>query len=62
MDIPFAVIAPVLLVTLGFVAYCLFDLAKSEQVRGLPRWAWAVVIVVFMPLGGLAYLLAGRQP
>ncbi len=61
MEIPFAVIAPVLLVTLGFVVYCLVDLARSEQVRGLPRWAWAVVIVLLMPLGGLAYLLAGRQ-
>ena len=61
MYIPFAAIAPVLLITLGFVVYCLVDLIRAEQVRGLPRWAWAIVILASMPLGGIAYLLAGRQ-
>ncbi len=55
------VVVPVLLVTLGFVVYCLIDLKRSEQVRGLPRWAWAVVIVLVVPIGGIAYLLAGRE-
>lgn len=62
MDIPFAVIIPALLVAIGFVVYCLVDLTRSKHVRGLPRWAWAVVIVLFVPFGGLVYLLAGREP
>ena len=44
---------------LGFAVYCLFDLSRSE-VRYLPKWAWAVLCVVSIPVGGIVYLLAGR--
>ena len=36
---------------------------KSETfVRYLPKWAWALVIVLSIPIGGVAYLLVGREP
>ena len=59
--VPFAAIAPLVLLAVGFVVYCLVDLARAAQVQGLPRWGWGVVIVVSVPLGGIAYLLWGRQ-
>ena len=36
------------------------DLAQAQRVRFLPRWAWAVLCLIQIPLGGIAYLLAGR--
>ena len=40
----------------------LWDLSRSE-VRHLPRWAWALVIVlVSFPLGAILYLVVGRVP
>jgi hypothetical protein len=57
-----AAFAPLLLLAVGFVVYCLVDLARAEQVQGLPRWAWGILIVVTIPLGGIIYLLAGRRP
>ena len=60
-DIPWAAVAPLLLVALGFVAYCLFDLSRSE-VRYLPKWAWAVICLFSIPIGGIVYLLVGREP
>ena len=36
------------------------DLAHAQRVRFLPRWAWAVLCLAQIPLGGIAYLLAGR--
>lgn len=48
------------MLALAFVGYCLFDLSRSE-VRYLPKWAWAVVCIVSIPLGGFIYLLVGRQ-
>jgi hypothetical protein len=38
----------------------LSDLARAPRVRLLPRWAWAVLCLAAIPLGGIAYLLAGR--
>jgi ABC-2 type transport system ATP-binding protein len=51
---------PVLAVAVAFAVWCLVDLARTGQVRYLPKWAWAVVICVSVPGGGLAYLLLGK--
>jgi hypothetical protein len=41
--------------------FCLTDLARADHVRFLPRWAWAVLCLIQIPLGGVLYLLAGRD-
>ncbi|HEY7259900.1 MAG TPA: ATP-binding cassette domain-containing protein [Trebonia sp.] len=54
---------PVLLVlalAVAFDAGCLIDLIRA-RVRNLPKWAWAVIILIQFPLGGTAYLLFGRD-
>jgi hypothetical protein len=60
-EVPWAALAPIIVLALAFVAYCLFDLARSE-VRHLPKWAWAVICVISIPFGGIVYLLVGRDP
>lgn len=60
-DIPWAALAPVLVLLAGFVIYCLADLSRSE-VQHLPKWAWAIVCVISVPLGGIVYLTVGRVP
>jgi Phospholipase_D-nuclease N-terminal len=58
---PVGALVPLILLGVAFVAYCLVDLARSE-VRYLPKWAWALICVASVPVGGLIYLLVGRQP
>ena len=58
-SVPWAAIAPIAVLALAFAVYCLFDLSRSE-VRYLPKWAWAVLCVVSIPVGGLVYLLVGK--
>jgi ABC-2 type transport system ATP-binding protein len=55
-----AVAVLVLAIAVAFAALCLVDLARAGQVRYLPKWAWAVVICVSVPWGGLAYLIFGK--
>jgi hypothetical protein len=45
---------------LAFALFCLLDLARARQVRYLPKWAWALICVVQIPLGGIFYLSLGR--
>lgn len=52
-------LVPVALLALALVAYCLYDLSGHE-VRGLPKWGWALVILMSIPLGAVVYLLVGR--
>ncbi|MEZ4503268.1 MAG: PLDc N-terminal domain-containing protein [Dehalococcoidia bacterium] len=58
---PLAALIPIVIVAIAFDAYCLYELARSGA-RYLPKWAWALVILlVSAPVGGIAYLVAGRQ-
>ncbi len=53
------VFAPVVVLAVGFVAYCLNDL-RTARVRWLPKWLWAIICVISIPVGGLIYLTIGR--
>jgi hypothetical protein len=54
-------LAPLLILAIALVAYCLYDLYRAPGTRYLPRWAWALICVLSIPLGPLAYLLLGRE-
>src|SRR5215467_1410036 len=60
MSPPPAWAIPVIAVAIAFAAWCLVDLARAGQVRYLPKWVWAVVICVWVPGGGLVYLIVGK--
>jgi hypothetical protein len=53
-------ILPGLLAAVGFVAFCLADLARAAEVRYLPKWGWALACLLSIPLGGIMYLSVGR--
>jgi hypothetical protein len=55
-----AALIPIVVVAVGFEIFCLVDVARAEEVRYLPRWAWTVVCLISIPLGGIAYLIFGR--
>jgi hypothetical protein len=58
-EVPVAALAPLVALVLGWVAWCWWDIAR-RPVRYLPKWAWALICVVSVPLGGVVYLLVGR--
>jgi hypothetical protein len=61
MSAPAAALVPIVVVAVGFAIFCLVDLARADQARYLPRWAWAVICVISIPLGGIVYLTVGKQ-
>ncbi len=60
-DIPWAALAPLILLAVGFVAWVLVDIIRADSVQHLPKWAWAIISVISIPLGGILYLLLGRD-
>ncbi len=34
--------------------------AEQHQIRALPRLVWVILIVIFTPVGGIAWFVAGR--
>ena len=54
----------VLVLAVGFVAFCLTDLVRAEKVRYLPKWAWAILCLgvgLTVPFGGILYLVIGKD-
>lgn len=55
-----AVLSAVVVVTVCLEAVCQIDLYRAETVRYLPKWAWAVICVISIPVGGIVYLSMGK--
>jgi uncharacterized membrane protein HdeD (DUF308 family) len=60
-SIPWAALAPILLIAVGFVLWVVLDIVRSPSVRYLPKWAWIVISCISIPVGGIVYLLVGRE-
>ena len=45
---------------IGWEIVCLGQVVPAGRVRLPPRWVWAVACLIFIPFGGIAYLLIGR--
>ena len=58
--VAWAAVAPLIVLALAWVAFCLVMVTRAPAVRWLPRWAWALVVVLSVPLGGIVFLLGGR--
>ena len=52
-----------ILIAIGVTLYALIDCARTEQelLRGLPKWAWLLIIIFIGTFGAVAYLIWGRQ-
>jgi hypothetical protein len=60
---PLEVVIPLLVLAVGWVVFCLVDLARAKEVRYLPKWGWAILcmgIGLTIPFGGIAYLVFGK--
>jgi hypothetical protein len=53
-------IIPIVLLQLILMIVALVDLIRREKPRFLPKWAWAIVIVLGELLGPIVYLIFGR--
>jgi hypothetical protein len=52
-----------ILIAAAVTLYAFIDCARTEQelLRGLPKWAWLLIIFFLGVFGGIAFLIWGRQ-
>lgn len=50
------------LISIAFTIYTLVECARTEQsvIRGLPKWAWILLIILIGLLGAIGYWIWGR--
>lgn len=59
-QVPWAAIAPLIVIQLILVVVALFSLARAERVAG-PKWMWVIIILFGQLLGSIVYFIAGRR-
>ena len=60
MTAQIATILVVLAVVVWFDWICLADIARARHVNYLTRQAWALLVVITFPIGGVLYLTYGK--
>jgi hypothetical protein len=53
-------IVAVIMLAVQFVRFCLDDLHLATEVRMFTPQAWALLIIMTVPIGGMLYLTYGR--
>ena len=51
---------PILIIEYGLLIFAIVQLVKNE-VRYLPKWGWALIIVFINIIGPIVFLLAGKK-
>ncbi len=51
---------PIVILFVAFAVYCVVDIVRHE-VKHLTKWAWVAISCLSIPLGGIVYLLVGRD-
>ena len=54
-------IAPLLIIELVLLVIALVDLIRRQEVKYLPKWVWALIILLFSLIGPISYLIIGRE-
>ena len=53
-------LAPIIIIEVVLMGFCLYRL-NLDKVKYLPKWAWALIIIFIQLLGGVIFLLIGRE-
>ncbi len=59
-DIPWALVAPILLLQFVLIVVALIDLVRIPATNG-PKWMWALIIIFANLIGPIVYFIVGRR-
>lgn len=59
-NIPWALVAPLLVLQLVLALVAIVDIARIHETRG-PKWMWVLISLFVNTLGPIAYFIIGRK-
>lgn len=59
-NIPWALIAPLLVLQFVLAAVAIVDIVRARQTRG-PKWVWILVSLFVNTIGPIIYFIFGRK-
>jgi len=55
-EISLTMALPLIIIGALLIAYCWYDIARTDRPLLVPKWLWAVLVLVLVPIGPIAYL------
>lgn len=51
------------LIEVAFIIFCFIDVLLTQEwrIKALPRIVWLIIVLILSPLGGIAWLVAGKE-
>ncbi len=59
-NIPWALIAPLLVLQLVLAAVAIVDIVRAHETRG-PKWLWILISLFVNTIGPVLYFIIGRK-
>ncbi len=56
-----SLLIPVVVLDLGLRLFAFFDLLRRERIKVLPKWTWALIVLLVGYIGSISYLVLGRE-
>ena len=55
--------AALTLISIGLAIYSILDISRTDEtdIKLLPKWGWLLICVLFLPIGPIAWLIAGKN-
>jgi|HigsolmetaAR204D_1030405.scaffolds.fasta_scaffold00015_7 hypothetical protein len=60
VDVPWELIAPIIIFNLILMAIALTDCIRAEETNG-PKWMWCAIIIFVNIVGPVAYFVFGKK-
>ncbi|MBI5974392.1 negative regulator of sigma-Y activity [Staphylococcus canis] len=55
------ILIPIVIIVILYLIFFFADLIKVKNTKYLPKWGWGIIICISIPLGGVLYLLFGKD-
>lgn len=59
-NIPWALVAPLLILQLVLAAVAIVDIVRAHETRG-PKWLWILISLFVNTIGPVLYFIIGRK-
>lgn len=59
-NIPWALVAPLLILQLVLAAVAIVDIVRAHETRG-PKWLWVLISLFVNTIGPILYFIIGRK-
>lgn len=56
-----SLLLPLLVIQFTLAIIAIVSIVRSDSTRGLPKWAWIVIVLVVNTIGPIAYFIFGRE-